>query len=98
MNGNKSGDYKMVSEWEVKKEICEIGRRMYINGYVAANDGNISFRMGNGRYLCTPTGVSKGFLKPGDIAGLAVGHAAAAGRFAGNSTAALTADGQGHNS
>jgi len=58
----------MVSEWEVKKEICELGRRMYVNGYVAANDGNISFRMGDGRYLCTPTGVSKGFLKPGDIA------------------------------
>ena len=58
----------MVSEWEVKKEICELGRRMYVNGYVAANDGNISYRMGNGRYLCTPTGVSKGFLKPNDIA------------------------------
>lgn len=58
----------MVNEWEVKKEICEMGRRMYINGYVAANDGNISYRMGNGRYLCTPTGVSKGFLKPADIA------------------------------
>ncbi len=54
----------MASEWEIKKQICDLGRRMYEKGYVAANDGNISFRMGNGRYLCTPTGVSKGFLTP----------------------------------
>ena len=58
----------MVNEYELKKTICDMGRRMYEKGYVAANDGNISFRLGNGRYLCTPTGVSKGFLKPADIA------------------------------
>jgi len=58
----------MVSEFEIKKLICELGRRMYNKGYVAANDGNISYRMGGGRFLCTPTGVSKGFLKPDDIA------------------------------
>jgi len=41
---------------------------MYDRGFVAANDGNISCRLGGGRYLCTPTGVSKGFLKPEQIA------------------------------
>ena len=54
----------MAGEWMVRKEICEIGRRMYDRGFVAANDGNISYRLGGGRYLCTPTGVSKGFLAP----------------------------------
>ena len=58
----------MANEWEVKRLICELGRRMYQQGYVAANDGNISYRLGGGRYLCTPTGVSKGFLSPEDIA------------------------------
>jgi L-fuculose-phosphate aldolase len=58
----------MANEWEMKRLICELGRRMYTQGYVAANDGNISYRLGNGRYLCTPTGVSKGFLVPEDIA------------------------------
>jgi len=58
----------MANEWEVKRMICELGRRMYNQGFVAANDGNISYRMGGGRYLCTPTGVSKGFLSPEDIA------------------------------
>jgi len=58
----------MASEWQIKRDICDIGRRMYEKGFVAANDGNISYRLGSGRYLCTPTGVSKGFLKPNDIA------------------------------
>jgi L-fuculose-phosphate aldolase len=47
---------------DLKQEICEIGRRMYCSGFVAANDGNISVRLGADRYLCTPTGVSKGFM------------------------------------
>ena len=58
----------MTNELDIKRQICEIGRRMYEKGFVAANDGNISVRMGDGRYLCTPTGVSKGFLSPEDIA------------------------------
>jgi L-fuculose-phosphate aldolase len=57
----------MANEWELKRQICDIGQRMYNKGFVAANDGNISYRIGDGRYLCTPTGVSKGFLKPQDI-------------------------------
>ena len=58
----------IINEFEIKKQMCEIGRRMYEKGFVAANDGNISYRLGKGRYLCTPTLVSKGFLKPSDIA------------------------------
>ncbi len=58
----------MANEWEIKRQICDMGRRMYEKGFIAANDGNISVRMGGGRFLCTPTGVSKGFLEPDDIA------------------------------
>ncbi|MCK4602886.1 MAG: class II aldolase/adducin family protein [Phycisphaerae bacterium] len=58
----------MANIYQLKQQICEIGRRMYEKGFVAANDGNISCRLGDGRYLCTPTAVSKGFLKPEDIA------------------------------
>jgi len=58
----------MVSEFEIKKQICDIGRRMYERGFVAANDGNISFRLGKDRFLCTPTNVSKGYLRPEMIA------------------------------
>jgi L-fuculose-phosphate aldolase len=54
------------SEFETRREIVEIGRRLWERRYVAANDGNISARLG-GRILVTPTGLSKGFLKPDDI-------------------------------
>jgi len=54
----------MSAEDRIRSEICEIGRRMYERGFVAANDGNISVRTGADRYLCTPTGVSKGFMSP----------------------------------
>jgi len=46
-----------------KKEICDFGRRMYEKGYTAANDGNISIKIGD-KILITPTGVSKGFMSP----------------------------------
>lgn len=50
------------SAFAARREICEMGRRIYQLGFVAANDGNLSARIGDDRVLCTPTGVSKGFL------------------------------------
>jgi L-fuculose-phosphate aldolase len=44
-----------------------MGRRVYQRGFAAANDGNISVRLNEKEILCTPTMVSKGFLKPDDI-------------------------------
>lgn len=54
----------MVSEYEIKKQICEIGKRIYNQGMVASNDGNISVKLNDNEFLCTPTGVSKGFMTP----------------------------------
>ncbi len=54
----------MKSELEIKQEMCEIGRRVYNRGMVAANDGNFSVKLNEDEYLCTPTGVSKGFMTP----------------------------------
>jgi len=48
----------------VKKQICDIGRRIWLREYCDGNGGNISARIAPDRYLCTPTGASKGFLKP----------------------------------
>lgn len=47
-----------------QKEMCEIGKRVYNRGMVAANDGNFSVRISENEVLCTPTGVSKGFMTP----------------------------------
>ncbi|HIT89032.1 MAG TPA: class II aldolase/adducin family protein [Candidatus Merdenecus merdavium] len=54
----------MQNEYEIKKEMCEIGRRVYNRGMVAANDGNFSVKLNDNEFLCTPTGVSKGFMTP----------------------------------
>jgi len=55
-----------TSERELREQICEVGRRLYNKGFAAANDGNISIRLNEREILCTPTGVSKGFMKPDD--------------------------------
>ena len=57
----------METELDIRKAICEVGRRMYAKNLVAASDGNISVRLSSDRYLCTPSGVSKGFMKPGEL-------------------------------
>ncbi len=64
MNGN---GVERVSEWKVKEQMCEIGRRIWVKGFCAGNEGNHSYRLSENRFLCTPTGISKGFLKPDDI-------------------------------
>jgi L-fuculose-phosphate aldolase len=56
-----------LNEHKIKEEICEIGRRVYNKGFAAANDGNISVRLNDKEIICTPTMVSKGFMKPQDI-------------------------------
>jgi len=54
----------MVNEYEIKKQICEVGKRIYERNMAAANDGNISVKLNDREWLCTPTGVSKGFMTP----------------------------------
>ena len=49
---------------EEREAVCWVGKLLYDRGYVAANDGNISVRVGEGRLLITPSGVSKGRMTP----------------------------------
>ena len=58
----------MQNIFQIKKDMCDIGRRIYAKGFAAANDGNITVRVGENEVLCTPTMHCKGFLKPDDIA------------------------------
>jgi len=53
-----------LNEREIREQICEIGRRIYNRNMVAANDGNISVKLNDNEILCTPTGISKGFMTP----------------------------------
>jgi L-fuculose-phosphate aldolase len=53
------------SEPQLRKDIVEVGRRLYARGYTASNDGNISVRLDEQRLLMTPKSVCKGFMDPG---------------------------------
>ncbi|MBN1608012.1 MAG: class II aldolase/adducin family protein [Polyangiaceae bacterium] len=50
-----------------KDQICDIGQRLWHRAYVDGNGGNISVRVAEDLVLCTPTLVSKGFMKPADL-------------------------------
>lgn len=55
---------KYLSEAEAKGLVCNIGKKMYDKHFVAANDGNITVRIGDNAVVATPTGVSKGEMRP----------------------------------
>jgi L-fuculose-phosphate aldolase len=51
----------------LKAQLCDIGRRMWQREYVDGNGGNLAIRVGADLALCTPTLMSKGFMKPDDM-------------------------------
>src|SRR6185437_2333458 len=48
----------------LKEQICDMGRRLWQRAYVDGNGGNMAVRVGEDIAICTPTLVSKGFMKP----------------------------------
>ena len=54
----------LPNEDQLRADIVEIGRRLWMRGFVASNDGNISVRATSDRLLMTPASVSKGFMTP----------------------------------
>jgi L-fuculose-phosphate aldolase len=51
----------------IKKEICAVGRKLWMRQFVDGNGGNISYRIGPNEVICTPTLVSKFDLMPEDL-------------------------------
>ncbi len=49
---------------EIREQICDVCHKMWQLGWVAANDGNVSVKLPDGRFLATPTGISKSFITP----------------------------------
>ena len=49
---------------EIREQICDVCRKMWQQGWVAANDGNVTVKLEDGTFLATPTGVSKSFITP----------------------------------
>jgi L-fuculose-phosphate aldolase len=56
-----------VSEFKLKEQMAEIGRKIWLKGFCAGNEGNHSYRLSEDRVLCTPSLISKGNLKPDDM-------------------------------
>jgi L-fuculose-phosphate aldolase len=50
------------TESQIRADIIEVCKRIHSNGWVASNDGNVSVKISEERVLCTPTGMSKGYL------------------------------------
>lgn len=48
----------------IKEQICDVCHKMWQLGWVAANDGNVTVKLEDGTFLCTPTGISKSFITP----------------------------------
>jgi L-fuculose-phosphate aldolase len=61
--GDATALFNSAEAKKLKEEMCEMGRRCWLRDYNDGNGGNISARLGE-YFLCTPTGVSKGFMKP----------------------------------
>jgi L-fuculose-phosphate aldolase len=55
---------KLMSEREIRADIVDVCHKIYNNGWVAANDGNVSVLIEDGLAICTPTGISKGVITP----------------------------------
>ncbi|HEX6820816.1 MAG TPA: class II aldolase/adducin family protein [Candidatus Sulfotelmatobacter sp.] len=57
----------MPTERKHREEIVRYGRTLHERGFVAAMDGNLSVRLKQDRILVTPTGLSKGSMRPADL-------------------------------
>src|SRR5882724_4803542 len=54
-------------ELGLRRDLVEYGRMLHAQGFVAATDGNLSVRLDAERVLITPTGFSKGMMRPQDM-------------------------------
>ncbi len=57
----------MPNDTQLRKDICDAGRRIHARDLVAGTDGNISARCGDDKYLITPSGSCLGMLEPADL-------------------------------
>lgn len=53
-----------LSYMPLREQICDVCHKMWQQGWVAANDGNVSAKLEDGTFLATPTGISKSFITP----------------------------------
>jgi L-fuculose-phosphate aldolase len=52
---------------DTRRELVRIGALLYRRRYVVAAEGNLSCRLAADRFLITPSGACKGWLRPADL-------------------------------
>lgn len=57
----------MSEHSSIRRELCDIGRRVYERGLVSGTDGNLSARLADGTYLVSRSGVCLGVLAEDDF-------------------------------
>jgi L-fuculose-phosphate aldolase len=55
------------TESRLRRDLVEVCRRLHERRLIGAGEGNVSCRLGRNRLLVTPSGASKGHLRPGDL-------------------------------
>ncbi len=66
---NRDGLHNLfaLNERELRRELCEVGTFLSLKNLVGATEGNISCRLSDSLLLASPSGVSKGHLKPDQL-------------------------------
>lgn len=57
----------MQTDWEIRRDISNCGKKIYDRGFAVATDGNISVRILNNRLMITPSGSCLGKLNINDL-------------------------------
>jgi L-fuculose-phosphate aldolase len=56
-----------VSPFTLRRDMVEIGRRLYERGLIVSTEGNIASRLPDGNVLISPSGLCKGRMAPEDL-------------------------------
>src|SRR5689334_11083727 len=52
---------------QLEDQLAEVSQRLHARGWVANHDGNVTARLGDGRFLATPTAFSKAAVDRGSL-------------------------------
>jgi len=55
------------TEPQLRQEVIQVCQLLWQKGFVAATDGNVSVRLDQERFLCTPSGFSKGLVRAEEL-------------------------------
>lgn len=70
-----------MTDGKLKAQVVDYSHRLHSRGWVANHDGNLSVRLSDGRFLCTPTAFSKAEVTADSLVTVDSGGAVVAGRY-----------------